>query len=166
YPALLKAYLIVKSREIIIEFIQTNSSYISIDYCKILIDSKHYHAAALLYSAHEKHQQTIDIWKKLVSNEYSNDDTFPGIWIIAKYILERNIDRSLEFSTATWLLEQNEEELALKIFISKHQNESNNDPFSSNRIINLIKTRPTALVTYLEYAVFNLKIEVSFKRKN
>jgi hypothetical protein len=48
-------------------------------------------------------------------NEYPNDDTFPGIWIIGKYILERNIDRSLEFSTGKWLLEQNEEELAIKV---------------------------------------------------
>ncbi|CAF0936606.1 unnamed protein product [Rotaria sordida] len=159
YPALLKAYLIVKSREIIIEFIQTNSSYIPVDYCKILIDAQHYHAAALLYSTHEKHEQAIDIWKKLVSNEYSNDETFPGIWIIAKYILERNIDRSLEFSIATWLLERHEEELALKIFTSKYQSESNNDPFSSKQVINLIKTHPIALVTYLEYAVFKLKLE-------
>ena len=35
--------------------------------------------------------------------------------MIAKYVLERNIDRSLEFSTAEWLLEQTEEELALKV---------------------------------------------------
>ena len=48
-------------------------------------------------------------------NEYPNDETFPGIWIIAKYILERDIDRSFEFSVAQWLLEQNEEELAIKV---------------------------------------------------
>jgi hypothetical protein len=48
-------------------------------------------------------------------NEYSDDETFPGIWIIAKYILERNIDRSVEFSIAKWLLEQHEEELAIKV---------------------------------------------------
>ncbi len=47
--------------------------------------------------------------------EYPHDDTFPGIWIIGKYILERNIDRSLEFSVGKWLLEQNEEELAIKV---------------------------------------------------
>ncbi len=48
-------------------------------------------------------------------NEYSDDETFPGIWIIAKYILERNMDRSVEFSIAKWLLEQHEEELAIKV---------------------------------------------------
>jgi hypothetical protein len=48
-------------------------------------------------------------------NEYSNDETFPGVDILAKYILERNINPSLEFSTAEWLLEHNEEELALKV---------------------------------------------------
>ncbi|CAF3361302.1 unnamed protein product [Rotaria socialis] len=159
YPVLLKAYLLVKTPEMIIEFIQTNASYVPMDYCKILIDAQHYNAAAILYSSHEKHQQAIDIWKKLVSNEYSNDDTFPGVWILAKYILERNIDRSLEFSTAAWFLERNEEELALKIFTNKHRTESNNDPFSSQRVINLIKTHQTALVTYLEYAVFKLQLQ-------
>ncbi|CAF3415696.1 unnamed protein product [Rotaria sp. Silwood2] len=46
----------------------------------------------------------------LVLDEYSNDNTFPDIWIIEKYTFERNIDRSLEFSIAPWLLERNEEE--------------------------------------------------------
>jgi hypothetical protein len=50
-----------------------------------------------------------------VSNDYESDGSFPGVWIIAKYILERNIDRTLEFATADWLLKRNEDELALKV---------------------------------------------------
>lgn len=52
---------------------------------------------------------------RLATNEYSNDDTFPGIWIIAKYVLERNLDLSLTFSIAEWLLGHQEEELAIKV---------------------------------------------------
>ncbi|CAF1199885.1 unnamed protein product [Adineta steineri] len=159
YPALLKAYILIKSHETVNEFIETNSLHIPVDYTNILIDAKFYHAAALLSSAHQKHEQAINIWKKLISNEYSNDETFPGIWIIAKYIIERNFDRSLEFSTAEWLLERHEEDLAIKIFTSKYKNESNNDPFSSDRVINILKKHSTALVAYLEYAVFKLKLE-------
>ncbi|CAF1402883.1 unnamed protein product [Rotaria sp. Silwood1] len=159
YPSLLKAYLIIKSRETIIEFLEKYASYISIDFYHLLFHIKLYHGAAILYSAHDKHEQTIDIWKKIVLNEYSNDDTFPGIWIIAQYILERNLDRSFEFSVAKWLLEQNEEELAIKIFITKYQNESNHDPFNSNKVTNLLKSYPIALRNYLEEAVFKLMIE-------
>ncbi|CAF1339166.1 unnamed protein product [Adineta steineri] len=159
YPALLKAYILIKSHETVNEFIETNSLHIPVDYTNILIDAKFYHAAALLSSAHQKHEQAINIWKKLISNEYSNDETFPGIWIIAKYIIERNFDRSLEFSTAEWLLERHEEDLAIKIFTSKYKDESNNDPFSSDRVINILKKHSTALVAYLEYAVFKLKLE-------
>ncbi|CAF4014251.1 unnamed protein product [Rotaria magnacalcarata] len=159
YASLLKAYLLIKTREIIIEFLEKNASFISIDFHNLLFHNQLYHGAAILYSAHDKHEQTIDIWKKIVLKEYSNDDTFPGIWIIGKYILERNLDRSWEFSIAKWLLEQNEEELAVKIFIDKHQNESNDDLFNTNYVMNLLKPHPIALKNYLEDAVFKLMIE-------
>ncbi|CAF4757925.1 unnamed protein product, partial [Rotaria sp. Silwood2] len=57
------------------------------DYCKIPSDARH----CLLYTC-------IGVYCILVLDEYSNDNTFPDIWIIAKYI-----DRSLEFSIAPWL---------------------------------------------------------------
>jgi hypothetical protein len=56
--------MIIKSREVILEFIQINFSYIPIDYCHMLIDEQFYHASAILYSLHEKHEKAIDIWKK------------------------------------------------------------------------------------------------------
>ncbi|UJR27237.1 hypothetical protein I4U23_008533 [Adineta vaga] len=159
YSSLLKAYLIIKSREMIIEFLETYAAHIPLDFDHLLFNAGFYHGAAILYSAHDKHEQTIEIWKKIVLKEYSYDDTFPGIWIIAQYILERNIDRTIEFSIAKWLLERNEEELAIKIFIAKHENEMNSDKFCSDRVINLLKAYPTALRSYLEQAAFKLMIE-------
>ncbi|CAF4278953.1 unnamed protein product, partial [Rotaria sordida] len=47
------------------------------------------------------------------------------------------------------------------IFISKNQNESNRDPFNSNKVTHLLKPYPTALRNYLEQGVFKLMIEVS-----
>ncbi|CAF1135967.1 unnamed protein product [Adineta steineri] len=160
YSSILKAYLIIKSREMIIEFLEKNASHIPIDFNNLLFNAQLYHGVAILYSAHDKHEETIEIWKKIVLKEYPNDDdTFPGIWVIAKYILERNIDRSVEFSIAKWLLEQNEEELAIKIFIAKHKDESNDDIFCSDRVMSLLKPYPTALRNYLEQAAFKLMIE-------
>jgi hypothetical protein len=60
----LKAYILIKSHETIIDFIEANSLHIPVDYYNNLIDAKLYHAAAILCSAHEKHEQTINIWKK------------------------------------------------------------------------------------------------------
>ncbi|CAF0816535.1 unnamed protein product [Rotaria sordida] len=137
YSSLLKAYLIIKSRETIIEFLEKYASYIPIDFHNLLFHIRLYHGAAILYSAHGKHEQTIDIWKNV----------------------ELNLDRSLEFSVGKWLLEQHEEELATKIFISKYQNESNRDPFNSNKVTHLLKPYPTALRNYLEQGVFKLMIE-------
>lgn len=54
----------VKSREIVLEFIKNNSLYISIDYVHLLLNSQFYHSAAILYSIHNKSEQAIDIWKK------------------------------------------------------------------------------------------------------
>jgi len=56
--------VLVKSREFILEFIEKHVSHIPIDYCPVLIHAHCYHAAALLYSIHDEHQQAIDIWKK------------------------------------------------------------------------------------------------------
>ncbi len=64
YSSLLKAYLIIKSRETIIEFLERNASSISIDFDNLLFNAKLYHGVAILYSAHNKHEQTIEIWKK------------------------------------------------------------------------------------------------------
>ncbi|CAF5219708.1 unnamed protein product, partial [Rotaria magnacalcarata] len=64
YASLLKAYLLIKTREIIIEFLEKNASFISIDFHNLLFHNQLYHGAAILYSAHDKHEQTIDIWKK------------------------------------------------------------------------------------------------------
>ncbi|CAF0938815.1 unnamed protein product [Adineta ricciae] len=159
YPALLKAYILTKSREILNDFLELHASQIPAEYCNILLDAKCYHAAALLSSAHEKHEQTVNIWKKLVSNEYSHDETFPGVWILAKYIMEKDIDRSVAFSTAEWLLEQHEEELALKIFTSQHRTEAKTDPFCTDRVIGAIRKYSTMLTLYLEHVIFKLKIE-------
>ena len=62
--ALLKAYLIIKTRDMIIGFLEENASYIPLDFHTLLFNNKLYHGAAILYSAHDKHEQTIDIWKK------------------------------------------------------------------------------------------------------
>ncbi|CAF0756135.1 unnamed protein product [Adineta ricciae] len=160
YSSLLKAYLVIKSRDKIIQFLETHAASIPLDYDHLLFNARLYHGAAIVYSAHDKHEQTLDIWRKIVLKEYPVDDeTFPGIWIIAKYVLERDIDRAVEFSIAKWLLEQNEEESAIKIFIAKHENESNSDIFCSDRVISLLKSYPTALRSYLEQAAFKLMIE-------
>ncbi|CAF4296078.1 unnamed protein product, partial [Rotaria sp. Silwood2] len=58
YSSLLKAYLIIKSPETIIEFLEKYASYISIDFYNLLFHIQLYHGAAILYSAHDKHEQT------------------------------------------------------------------------------------------------------------
>ena len=54
----------IQSRETINEYVEINSLNIPVDYSNILIDAQLYHAVAILYSAHDEHQQAIDIWKK------------------------------------------------------------------------------------------------------
>lgn len=66
-------------------------------------------------SIEELAEKILLVQYRLVTNDYETDETFPGAWFIAKYVLERDMDRSLEFSTAEWLLEHDHEELALKV---------------------------------------------------
>lgn len=47
-----------------------------------------------------------------------------------------------------------------QIFIGKYEKETNNDPFSPSRVIQRLKTHPSALTAYLEHAVFKLELEV------
>jgi hypothetical protein len=48
----------------IVEFLEQNALSIPIDFDNLLFNKNLYHGAAILYSAHNKHEQTIDIWKK------------------------------------------------------------------------------------------------------
>lgn len=43
-----------------------NFSHIPVDYYNILLVAQVYHAAAVLCSNHDKHEQAIDIWKKYI----------------------------------------------------------------------------------------------------
>ena len=64
YSSLLKAYLVIKSRDKIIQFLETHAASIPLDYDHLLFNARLYHGAAIVYSAHEKHEQTLDIWRK------------------------------------------------------------------------------------------------------
>lgn len=48
----------------IIEYLEINAIHIPLEYTNLLFDIHLYHGVAILYSAHNKHEQAIDIWKK------------------------------------------------------------------------------------------------------
>lgn len=64
YSALLKAYIVIKPSETIIEFIEAHTFFIPIECVHLLLQAQCPHAAAILYTTHEKHEQAITIWKK------------------------------------------------------------------------------------------------------
>lgn len=46
-----------------------------------------------------------------------------------------------------------------QIFTGKYESETNNDPFTPSRVIQRLRSHPSALTTYLEHAVFKLQIQ-------
>lgn len=71
FSSLLKAFLITKSRESIVEFVESCAASISLDCTSLLIDAELFHAAAVVFARHEQHEEAISIWKNIDSSPVS-----------------------------------------------------------------------------------------------
>lgn len=64
YSALLKAMIITKNRETIVEFVESCAASISLECTALLLDAQLFHGAAVVFARHDQHAEAISIWKK------------------------------------------------------------------------------------------------------
>ena len=62
--ALLKAMIITKNRETIVEFVESCAASISLDCTALLLDAQLFRRGACVFARHDQHAEAISIWKK------------------------------------------------------------------------------------------------------
>ncbi|XP_054708029.1 transforming growth factor-beta receptor-associated protein 1-like [Uloborus diversus] len=122
----------------------------------ILSHYKRYHALALFHLKLGETDQALAVWSKLIAQEYS-DSTFPGLSYFVDFLCNLS-DHFLLWKYVDFVLER-DQELGVKIFIDRPAKEPTSERLRPDSVAEYLHRYPVALMRYLEYLVFNKKIE-------
>ncbi|GAB1609663.1 transforming growth factor-beta receptor-associated protein 1-like [Argonauta hians] len=115
-----------------------------------------YHPLALLHHAHRDHDKALQTWMRLLSGELQ-DDSFPGLKFVVE-ILANLQEHSLVWKYVEKILEI-DEEMGVKVFTERSASEGESDKMSPDTIVDFLHNYPSAIVAYLEFIVFQKKIQ-------
>jgi hypothetical protein len=120
--------------------------------------TNNYHSLALLYSQNDStYEKAISIWMNIENNVYS-DELYPGLSCIAKFLSTIN-NEPLILNNIDFVLER-DQKLGASILINR---KDKNTQLNADTVTKHLQRYPEAEQIYLEYLVFELKIEVSSK---
>ncbi|KAK3103798.1 hypothetical protein FSP39_021971 [Pinctada imbricata] len=153
--ALLKLYAEMNSPELI-PLIAVDTGCDLKDCVEWLEKFHRYHALALLYKYHSDHDKALHIWQRLVNKEIE-DEVFPGLNFVIEYLSNLN-DHELVWKYIDWVLTKDPEN-GVKIFTERPQNELPSERLRPETVIDYLHRFPKAVISYLEYLVFQKKLE-------
>ncbi|KAL4225569.1 transforming growth factor [Mactra antiquata] len=153
--ALLKLYAENNSPELL-PLVEEDSGCDLKDCVEWLEKYKRYHPLALLYRYHGETDKALNIWTRLVNGEIQ-DELFPGFSFVVD-ILASLSDHDLVWKYVDWALEK-DQELSIKIFTERPSQEPPSERLRPDTVIDYLHRFPQAVVTYLEYLVFQKKLE-------
>lgn len=148
-------------------YADTNSSYLldlvaSENHCAVedseqsLSKHQRFHALALFHCYLGQQSQALDIWKKIVSGE-CRDDGFPGLAFVVTFLSSLQ-DFELFWNHVPWVLEK-DQELGVKVFTERPSSEEENERLRTSLIVEYLQRFPVALQKYLEFLVYDRKLE-------
>ncbi|XP_063219763.1 transforming growth factor-beta receptor-associated protein 1-like isoform X2 [Bacillus rossius redtenbacheri] len=123
--------------------------------CDSLEKHRCYHALALLYWHNQDHANALQVWMKIMLKEYE-DVNFPGMEFFID-CLASLVDHDLLWRYADFVLGQDEEK-GVNIFV--HRSEQKLEDLKPEMVVNFLHRFPRAELKYLEYLVFELKIQM------
>ncbi|KAL5007714.1 hypothetical protein ScPMuIL_016520 [Solemya velum] len=153
--ALLKLYAEVNSPELI-PLIVVDTGCDLKDCVEVLEKFHRYHALGLLYKYHEENEKALIIWTRLADGHYK-DEAFPGLEFVVEYLANLN-DHELVWKYVDWALEK-DPELAVQIFTERPESEPPTERFRPDMVIDYLHRFPKTVIAYLEYLVFQKKLE-------
>ncbi|KAL3842523.1 hypothetical protein ACJMK2_020527 [Sinanodonta woodiana] len=115
-----------------------------------------YHALGLLFKYHGENDKAMQIWARLVNGEIK-DELFPGLQFVVEFLSNIN-DPELVWKYIDWALEK-DQELSVKIFTERPSNEPPTERFRPETVIDYLHRFPKAVIAYLEYLIFQKKLE-------
>ncbi|XP_052801707.1 transforming growth factor-beta receptor-associated protein 1-like [Mya arenaria] len=153
--ALLKLYAEINSPELL-PLIEVDSGCNLKDCAECLEKYDRHHALAMLCKYHGDNDKALNIWSRLVNGEIK-DDLFPGFEFVVNFLSSLS-DHDLVWKYVDWALER-DQELSIKIFTERPSQEPPSERMRPDTVIDYLHRFPMAVVTYLEYLVFQRKLE-------
>ncbi|KAH9518827.1 transforming growth factor, beta receptor associated protein 1 [Bulinus truncatus] len=114
------------------------------------------HALGLLYQRHGESDKALGVWTRLVDSNTS-DPSFPGLEFVVDFLANLP-DHELLWKYVDWILEK-DEELGVRIFTDRPANEAQSERLRPEMVIDYLHRFPKAIITYLEYLIFQRKLE-------
>lgn len=152
--ALLKLYA-EQNSPILSDLVCTKNACAYEDTVDWLKKCKRYHSLALFYESRNELAQALDIWKRLVDGDLK-DTNYPGIECVIKCLINLN-DEDLIWRYVPWLMEK-DQALAVRIF-SERPSTDKGEKLQPDYILEYFSKIPIALQKYLEFLVFQEKLE-------
>lgn len=153
--ALLKLYAEIDSPELI-PLIAVDTGCDLKDSVEWLEKYKRYNALGLLYKVHAEHDKALAVWVRICNGEV-DDESFEGINFVIEYLANLN-DHELVWKYVDWVLSKDEEN-GVRIFTERNPNETPSERMRPDTVIDYLHRFPIAVITYLEYLVFQKKLE-------
>ncbi|CAH1787439.1 unnamed protein product [Owenia fusiformis] len=124
------------------------------DCVELLEKHERFHALGLLYRYNGQHANALQVWKRLTNGEVT-DVLFPGLEYVVQYLSSLS-DHTLVWQYTDWII-QKDECLGVQIFTNRPANETPSDKLQPDNILDQLHRYPRAVITYLEYLVFQKK---------
>lgn len=154
--ALLKLYAELNT-EGLIPLISNDSGCDLNDCVEWLEKYKRFHALGLLYRLHSDHDKALGIWQKLANGDIT-DESFPGLPFFIDYLSNLS-DHELVWKYVDWVLSK-DPEAGVQIFTNRPASEPPSERMRPDTIIDYLHRFPEAVISYLEYLIFQKKLEV------
>ncbi|XP_055953561.1 transforming growth factor-beta receptor-associated protein 1-like [Argiope bruennichi] len=123
---------------------------------EVLHRFQRYHALALFHLKLGENDLALSIWSKIISGEYS-DPFYPGLGHFVEF-LSKLSDHLLLWKYVDFVLER-DQKLGVRIFIERPPSEISSERLRPDFIVEYLHRFPIALIKYLEYLVFDKKLE-------
>ncbi|XP_005106604.1 transforming growth factor-beta receptor-associated protein 1 [Aplysia californica] len=114
------------------------------------------HALGLLYQRHAENDKALAVWTRLADSD-SPDPTFPGLEFVVEF-LSSLTDHELLWKYVDWVLEK-DEELGVRIFTERPASEAQSERLRPETVVDYLHRFPRAVITYLEFLVFQRRLE-------
>ncbi|RUS87528.1 hypothetical protein EGW08_004704, partial [Elysia chlorotica] len=114
------------------------------------------HSLGLLYQHHGESEKALAVWTKLMDSD-TEDPSFPGLEFIVLFLASLT-NHELLWKYVDWVLEK-DEELGVKIFTERPANEPQSERMRPETVVDYLHRFPRAVITYLEYLIFQRRLE-------
>lgn len=154
--AILKLYAATNSPNLLSLVASTEIFCDNKECIQYLTQCEKYHALAIFYHTLKENEKALQIWARLIVEEIQDPD-FPGLKYFVEFLGKLN-DYHLVWKYVDFVLER-DEELGIEIFTNRPENEPSSERMRPELIVDYLHRFPVALIKYLEYLVFNKKLE-------